>query len=497
MVMINGAPSVIGYMASDASWHMAQQGLTGQDFHERARIARYVREVHEGTCEHHVDKALKSRYHVDTYAALKIQSGIQTHNRLLSDVLGKVCVGFENGATYALVGTDGEPVESVEFDSLMGVARYNELLRALDVLTELHPRVAVMPAVHMNPDTGTRYFHHVVLTPESFNAITAEHDPTKLIQFDVYCEEVRDGKVVQCKHSWTALEFVKYSMGRGSKWVEEERVDNPYGRINVVLFGRNAPVTSLWCDVPGKMLADKQVEANCWETMLSYQGSGQIKVLAGEFKGFPQGQALRHAGVIDVGNAENIGLLDFQTDVAGFVTTFISRLRKEAAVALGLSGDEFDASTQPPSGESLKMKYWARDRYALQKRGFLVSALKDLYALTLVVLDVQLRVAGEGAIDDVGALPPEGNFVVDVHEISYPELMTEAQTRTDWELQKGLTSLIIQAQRANPDLTREQAETFVRTNLYDNARLSRAPPPVNTVPLSQRIAAASAQREGK
>lgn len=504
---MNGLPSIGGYSASGFAVGNAQEMLRGQDYQERAREARAVNEVLDGCFGHQVEASLRHRYHSETFAQLKMQHGIQTHNRLLNDVLGKVCVAFAGGAKYSLK-RESQELQDDAFDAFLDVADYDNLLKMLDTLTECHRGVWVMPAVHDDGASGMRRFHHVVLTPEWFNLIPAEDDPTTYVQLDVYSEEwSSDGRRCEkYKDSWSVDEVVKYKMSNAGWVMVDAPKANPYGIIPGVLFRRNKPLTTLWSDVPGPMLAQKTVEANCWETMVSYQGSGQVKFLAGEFKNWPQGQVLRHAGVVDTGGGSP-SVLDLQTDVAGFVATFISRLRNDAAVALGLGADEFSASGQPPSGEALKMRYWARDRYAMGKRSFMVADLKKLYADTLVVLDVHMRmVRDDDAAEEVepaalqpiigiDALPPlDAALSVDPSEVTYPELATERQTQDDWDLQHNLTNLAILARDRNPDLDDDGAKAFVLANKEANAAMGAAPKPSappsppGKVPLMQRVA---------
>jgi len=501
----------MAYPASNAAIGNAQEMLRGQDFQDRSREARRVQEVYEGCFGHQVEASLRSRYHTETFNQLKIQHGIQTHNRLINDILGKVCVAFAGGCKYSLK-RESQVLADDAFAAFLNVADYDNLLKMLDQMTECHRGVWVMPAVHDDGASGMRRFHHLVLTPDWFNLIPAPDDPTAYVQLDVYSEEwSADGRNCEkYKHSWSADEVVKYKMWQGG-WMMVQAKPNPYGIIPGVLFRRNRPLTTLWADVPGPMLAQKTVEANCWETMVSYQGSGQVKFLAGEFKNWPQGQVLRHAGVVDVGDAENINVLDLQTDVDGFIAAFISRLRSDAAVAMGLGADEFSASGTPPSGESLKMRYWARDRYAMNKRSFMVEDLKKLYADTLVVLDVNMRMVrdddaaeeGEpatlGPIMGIDALPPEdAELMVDPNEVTYPELATERMARDDWRLGKNLTNLALLAQEENPDLGDvDAAKAFLQENQKVNAELSGAPKPVAAAaPAKMPLAARVAQMRG-
>ena len=472
------------FAASAAALRSLHSQQPGADFHARKETALLVNAVQDGRFSAYVQANLASRYDAGTFARLKISHGIQTHNNIQVDVLDKACSAWSEGAQYQLVTPDGRYSDGGEFASALEVGNFDELMRTIDVLTELHPRIAVAPTVVEQERTGRRVFRWTIHDPSTFNVIPAKGNPCDFAGIETYdFEPDKQGVLRDVKTTWTVDKITKYRMAKLGKWELVSQDDNIYRAIPFVLFGRCSPSSSIWCNCPGPLLSAITIEANSWETFLSYIGSGQIKVIAGQFKEFPSGQALRHAGVLSLGDsAENIMPLDFQTNVDVFVATYITRLRQSAAVHMGLGGDEFAQGAQQPSGESLKMRYAERERRAQRKRPFLKDSLVELFWMQQHVLATQLQAGPihgvKGTVPyDPAAGTSAATLLVDVNETVYPELATEVAAHEDRELQLGLTNRPSLYKRRNPDATEEQARQAVQDNLLLEAQYLRMAQP--------------------
>lgn len=504
--MINGIATIFGYGASARAVRVINPGMESNDaaFQARREEAARIRRAVTGCCEMDVTAALQKRYHPETFIQLKFNHGVQTHNRLASDVLSKLAVGWQGGASYALLGPDGVPVEDPAFPAFVAAMDLDNRMRAVEDLVFQHRGVWVAPTVVHDDATGQRRFVLEIYTPENFNLIPAHENRTGYSAVVLYGRCYHDGKPYERRVTWTHDTYTEEESMDGQRWTMEEQGPNPYGLIPGWLFTMRAPVDSPWVESFGPMLAEKTIEANCWETVLGFKGSSQVKVLSGQFTAFPPGQNLRDGGVINIGgDAENVAIQDFQTDLSGFANIMIERLRRQAAISVGLGVDEFDQTGVPPSGEALKMRYWKRDQVALMVRNHLVESLRQLYWVALTVAWHELKAVGK--LDDDGeVIPPIGNLSalppylpdqpdaykiqIDPAEIAYPELAQEIQNRTDWLLQKGLTSRVELMQRENPDLDPAQAQAAVRANLLQEAEYSNP----GRMALAERRAAAVA-----
>lgn len=441
--------------------------------------AAKVDAVYGGTFEEYALETLRNRYHPETFAQLRVNHGVQTWNNVLRDLVTRLAVAWSEGATYYLTATDGSEYAGPEFSDFLRQAEFTNLMKRMDVMTELHPRVLVGPDVVPNAQTGKRKLVWRVCAPGQFYAETVSGTGV-VREVAVYGEEERHGRIVRTKREWSAEEVESYTEQNGS-WVLQAREDNPYRCIPFVLFGRDKPVSSLWCDVPGPALADVTIEVCAWETFLGYIGSGQIKVLSGELEQLPSGQSLHHAGVVSLGNAQNINMLDFQTDVERFVRVYINRMRDAAAISVGLDPQDYIIGADQPSAVSLDRRHWNRDKRARNKRSFLVSYLTELYWVTQQFLSVQMAMADSEPIEGLAALPPYDaatgdtkglSFSVDVNEIQYPESVDERAKREDRDLALGLTNRAEMYLQRNPDLTMQQAAEAVLRNAQVEARLA-------------------------
>lgn len=495
--MITGKPTVGGYSASDFA-QRDQKAMRHQAAHEDRRWdAERIRHVQHGSYGRYVEDALRKAYHPDTFNAMRAR--LRLSNNVLGDILSKLAVAWSEGATYKLVGADGAEYDDADgaFAAFLEQARLDQLAAHLDELTWLHRRIAVGPQVIDRDRTGLRALTWAIHTPETFDVLGCADAPGEWEALVTYgeCEDERNVER-KCKTVWTSDTVTTYIL-RDARWELRSQEDNPYRTIPFVLFPASSSSESVWMPSVGHMLADATIETACWETLLSYVGAGQVKVLAAELKGFPSGQVLRHAGAIDLGGAGPVSVLDFQTDIEKMASVYIARLRRQASIAVGLGGDEFDLSGQPPSGEAIKMRYWSRDRASLHKRASLKGAMIELFWLAQHVLAYQLT----ATVDDEGepAAPITGitatvpydpatydtkglRLAIDVNEIVYPELAAERAQREDRDLELGLTNPVELYLRRNPDASPDDARAAVLANkaltaaLADGSAMRRTAP---------------------
>lgn len=475
------------------------------EFESRRKRAQIVEGVHGGGLTRQlVEDALRRKYHPDTWAAMKLSSGIQTHNRLMHDILAKVNIEWDGGSRQWLDGPNGSEVQGEEadrFTSFRDAVIYDvKVMKPVSRACWLHPAICVMPTVTYSPRLGMRKFHHVILTPEHFDLEVNPEDPTDFTMLHVYgCKN--DEHKTETKTSWSNDEWASYEMVRG-KWQETDSGPNLYTQIPCEVFYGEPSVTSVWGHDYGEMLTDMTVEVNCAETLLSSHAGTQIKVLGGEFKNLPQGQVLAQAQPIVFGDGENFNVLDFQTNTREFRDVFIAQVRRQAAVTMGLHADEFDLTGVPPSGEALKMRKWSVELMAAARRQRLASHLKSLYWLDLNVLYWQLgfkETKGEfaGSVLPIhgfdggwkggnftppapeSVLPPftpkvrhwsqqEYKFGVDVAETTYPELAAEREAREAYDLRMGFTTRAQLLAQKNPDMKQDEKKN--RATITENLK---------------------------
>jgi hypothetical protein len=484
--MINGLASAFGYTASTTATKFLADGraATGGRDTDRQQTAALVRRVMSGDgLEDDVTAALQRRYHPDTFRQLKFDQGVATHNRLMQDVVGRLAVEWQDGADYTLTDSAGEDVAEDLLRGFLDALGVDNIMREVGRLVRVHPAVLVMPAAVFDEATGTRLAKLCIYTPEHVTLLPSKENHTGFAGFVVSSEYTDEkGKEIGRRVRWTKYDVTEWVAKEAGRWVQTLNAPNPYGLLPGTLFRMGAPVHCPWVDNFGEMLAEKTIEANCWETLLGFKGSSQVKVLGGPLTAWPQGQVLRDAGIVNFGEASNASVLDFQTDLAGFAEVMIERLRRQACLGVGLGLDEFDQTGTPPSGESLKLRYFKRDQQARMVRGHLVESLRQLYWVALTVLwHETARTGGDVArISNLPAqLPPyvaddplAFTFRVDPREVTYPELAAEYQAQTDWKLAKGLIARTDLMRRENPDLDHEGAEAAVRGNLIAEAEFN-------------------------
>lgn len=453
---------------------------------ERMEEAALIRRCYTGEgLEHDVTTTLLRRYHENTFRQLKFDQGVSTHNMLMRDTVEKIAVEWQNGAEYSLIDANGEEVEEDTLAAFVDAMCLDNVILDVTKLIRIHRMIGVLPCAVLNEATGMRKFSLCIYTPENMTLIPSRHDRCGYAGVRLYGSFFENGKRCYHRIDWTVSQYAEFISRDGKRYTEVDRQENPYGCIPVQMFQMQRSHDSPWGTSYGPQLAEKTVEANCLETVLGFKGSSQVKVLGGNFNDWPPGQYLRDAGVVNYADAQNIQVLDFQTDLASFANVMIERLRRQAAIAVGLGADEFDQTGIPPSGEALKMRYWKRDQQAMIIRNHVVESVQKLYWIALQVAWVEQKRTGQD--DGHGrTLPPVENlpsklppyveknpdafkFFCDPREVTYPELARERQAMVDWQLQKGLTSRAELMREQNPDLSEEQAEEQVRENLIAEA----------------------------
>jgi len=491
--VFNGKPTVSGYKKSDEALSNLQHQILEKEFQGRVATACFVNDVYARHFHENVRELLKAQFNAETFEAMQLD--IRTSINVLADVVNKLAVAWAEGATYALTDEAGDYDDADgAFSSFLSVAGFDDLGRALDRKTELHPRIAVGPRVCMQERSGRRVFTWSVYDPSSFMLMPSEDNPSDFVELDTYGWTTVNGVRRQSKVLWRSDVVCKMVLNQQQRWEILSEEENPYGVIPFVLFAGCNPVDELWPPCIGSEMADVTVSVCAAETMLANQSLSQIKVLAGEFKDFPRGQNARQCGLINVGDAQNLNLLDYQTNVPQFSDVFVQRPRRNALSSVDLPSDEFDATGMPPSGEALKMRYSNRDRRAVHKRPHLKKSMVELFWMSQHVLATKFNEADKDGVVrqiegitslipyDAATMTSSLTFSIDVNEITYPELAAERAAAEDRDLSLGLTNLAELYMRRNPDATREQAMQAVVLNralnvkIGDNATMRRIGP---------------------
>lgn len=462
--MVNGKPATGAYHKSDDALRDMQSQKEGAEFANRVATAQYVNAVFRRDFASYVHDRLKKQYNPETFAQMKVD--VHTDVNVLADILAKLCRSWSEGATYTLnddAGEYGDPDGA--HSEFLAAAKLDVLGDALDVFTELHPRIAVGPMVCKQERSGLRVFRWAIHDPSTFNLVRDDDNPVDFKGLDTYgwCDHL--GVQRRAKTAWRSEYVAEMFLNDRGKWETLSEDVNRYGVVPFVLFGGSEPSNSPWLPCLGEELADVTVAVCCAETVLANKSLAQVKVLAGEFKDFPRGQVLKQGGVIEVGNTQNISVLDYQVDTARDAEVHIQRPRRNALVSVGLSVDEFEQTGTPASGEALKMRYAARDRRAVNKRKFLRASMVELFWMAQHVLAYQMTASDDDGlvrpIAGIGSLIPYDSVArasplrlsIDVNEVTYPELAAERAAAEDRLLQQGRTNLAELYMRDNPDVT--------------------------------------------
>lgn len=509
--MINGLPTAAARSASDKVLAALHDQMRQEEFEQRREEARCVREVWEDRFSHRVNNVLAARFHPNTFKKLQLDQGLVDTNNLLRDLVGKVAVGWSEGADYKKEGPKGEPLEgdaAEAFAAELAVMDLDALARELEKDWVLYRRTFTMPAVVMDERIGQRVFEWRVYTPEKFDLILDPDNSTRWVGVVLYdTKQDANGKVCSTATVWTRTEWIVFEQD-DKKWTWKSGGENPYRCVPGELGGANDSAFSLWGDCEGLRLANMTIDVNAWETYERLLAAGYLKTLsiAGDNDPVPSGQYLRHNGAMLRKADSTLEVLDLTTDLTAFKDAQIHAPRSAAAVSLGLAADEFRQGNPAESGAALQMRYWSRDRFAMQRRPRLARHIQALYRLGWWVLFVEMARPGAPKVYGLDSLssfaPPfDGDgpawagkdlvFLVNPRDLRYPETQAEASARLKEDLELGLTSVVEEMMRRDPDLSKEAALERVKQNKALNKELSnqavvrldaivgarRAPPP--------------------
>lgn len=492
--MVNGLPTAGPRSASDAALASLHDQVRRSEFEQRQEEARCVREVWEERFSHRVNNVLAARFHPNTFKKLQLDQGVVDTNNVLKDMVAKVAVGWSDGADYKKEGANGEQLEgpaAEAFAAELAVMDLDCLARQLEQDWFLYRRTFTMPVVVMDDRIGQRVFEWRVYTPEKFDLILDTENATRWVGVVLYdTKQNRDGKACSTATVWTRTEWIVFEQD-GDKWQWRSGGENPYRCIPGELGGAKDSAFALWGESEGLRLANLTIDVNAWETYERLLAAGYLKTLALESaqgETFPSGQYLRHGGVLQLGSgAQSPQVLDFSSDLAAFKDAQIHGPRAAAAVSLGLAADEFRQGSPAESGAALQMRYWARDRLAMQRRPRLARHIQALYRLGWWVLFVEMARPGMLPVYGLKTLskfaPPfdgEGpawagrdlRFLVNPRDLRYPETQAEASARLKEDLELGLTSVVEEMMRRDPDLSKEAALERVKQNKALNKELS-------------------------
>jgi hypothetical protein len=535
LAMLRTQPSAFGTKATDDVIEAIRTGWQAQTvarisarvdactakFLNRRRIAININAVLEGNFEGLVSNLLKSRYADGVFAELKMEAGISQRYNVMRDVLDKCDVTISEGAEYSLTTDDEKANEALQ--RLMRVSHFTATLQTVSRKGWLHQATCVMPRVVWCDRLQKRVLELCVLDPSRFDLVSMDYDSGTWDVLVVYGECDASG-VPRERTLWTSRGYAEQELNaKTNKWMTEEVGPNPFGVVPAVVF---KPVQNCcwWHEAYGVQLAEHTIAANSAETFIDYLMSTQVKVLSGELDNMGKGQVLRPAGVINLGNAQNINMLDFNTDVAKLIDAYVERERRAGAQAVGLSGAEWSQIASDTSGVAMKIHFWSRDRGAIARRGWLVDGAKELYWLMLQVLWYELGSAQPLTFEDVredgtvvestevmvlpidgfdggwvpGPLdapntftPPKPSDVlppfdvgvgmhdqpvklqIDIRDVSYPLTTAEVIADDDNRLARGWAKRAEIMQERNPDLTLKEAAARVKANLTDEAQMQK------------------------
>lgn len=525
----------IGWSAQTVALYEKRLKAGDAAFQRRRRIAANVNQILCGEFEDLVKNLLASRYDQDVFKQLALDSGISQRLNVMRDVLDKCDVTVSEGCDYSLVNArkedaagdvekdaaseeldDDEAGETAQdeedeesnpaFENMIRAMDMDGLLQRVSRLCWVHPAVLVMPRVVWSDRVGKRVLEMCVLTPDRFDLVSLD-DGSALWDVLVVYDDDGDERTLYSSGGYAEQRWDRNS----GRWVTEEVGPNPYGAVQGVVF---KPTKSQlwWHENYGVQLAESTISANAAETFIDFLMSGQVKVPMGSLDGFPKGQFLRHAQPINVGgDGKSVALMDFQLDIKGLVDLYVTRERTQAAQAVGLSGAEWDFASTPPSGSAMQMKFWARDRLAMARRGWLVERARELYWLTMRVLYVELTAPLPGVQELEGGteqsitqvwpiecfdggwvpatdgsynwsppapsdvLPPyEPNTspdqqpyqpLIDPRDTSYPMSISDQIADETYSLSMGYATRADFLRGRNPDLTAAQAKALIPENL--------------------------------
>ncbi len=453
-------------------------GEHGTDW--RRKYAKWVDSILCNDFAYLVDDSLRRRYHQETYAEMELQAGVSTRHNPMVDSVDTLNRGVWPAASWRLM-RDGAAVDDPRFTALVATG-LNEAVRMASRLCWVHPAVCVMPWVADVERTKERKLVYRVITPSQFSVEPSRDAPGEWDELCIY-HPVVDG--IERKVEWSADEVEVYERRvredgtPASKWREVREMPNPFGIIPAVLFRRQRD--RIWADNYGEKLREATIEINAAQTLLTYHGPTQIKLLAAEFER-GKFQRVRQAMPIASGPNNPVSVVDLQLDTGKFRDAYIDAELAAVAVSMGLPPDEFlKTRIAPASGESIRLRYAERQHRQEEHREAMLPAAVELYWTALHVLHVALGegpVSGFKSVADLPPYEPETpvseqpyTVAIDVQDQRLPSTQAERAAEQEYNVSKGFSTWSQELAKEQPDL-KDPAGT-ITANLQDTAGLLR------------------------
>lgn len=446
----------------------------------RRAYARQTKSILCNDFAHLVDRALANRYHPHTYAEMALQAGISTRHNPMVQAVDSLNRGVWPSASWRLL-LNGQAQDEPRFQRLVDTG-LDAAIRQAARLIWVHPAVCVMPWVATV--RGVRKLVYRILSPDEFTVTPNPEAPGEWEHLCVFHPPVGG---VERKVEWHAESIEVYQRRysadpeREQAWEKVNESPNPFGVVPAVLFRRQRD--RIWADNFGDMLRETTVEVNAAQTLMTYHGPTQIKLLFSEQGEGGKFQRLRQAMAVSAGGAGAAPtVVDLQLDISGFHDAYVATPLREVAVAMSLPPDEFDKTRiAPASGESIRLRYAERQQRQEEHRAAILPDAVSLYWMALHVLHVAL---GEGPVegfDTVADLPPyqpetpvsEQPYVVaiDVADLTLPRLQSEREAEQTYNVEHGFSTWAQELAKEQPDLP--NPEEVIKSNLQDTTGVMR------------------------
>jgi hypothetical protein len=336
MLFESTSDSLIQRIKADGSASTAHPGYaripteaTSDGTKARRAEAFCIADTMDGNYLHLVDEKLAERFHIDTYRAMALQSGTRASHNLMAEAVDRLDESTWPSARYELQEKGAESagdVESAAHEDLekkiehwVDVAKPDQLAQRLSRNGWVHKGVCVMPWVAPLERTKSRKFGWVTLHPGQFDLVPSKQLPGEweaLRTFDP-CGDKDD---VEFMTEWRAETVCRYKRRRAmqayqeeGQWVKIGEEPNPFGLVPAAIF--RAVPGKLWSDSYGPMLLEATIEVNAAQTLLTYNGPGQVKVMLGALDGMRSGQVLRHGALVDAPGTAALQVADLTTNL--------------------------------------------------------------------------------------------------------------------------------------------------------------------------------------
>lgn len=491
---MNGLPSAGGYESSNMINPLIEAGAErnggGDALSVRRARASVVDAIMSGDFQHLVQEILAEKFHEKTFAEMALQSGISARINIMRDCVDKIVRSAWPDADWQLAPKlDGDAIEDAGFEQWKKATDPNALaVRVVqNILT--HPGYLVLPCVYTVERTRERKLGWKCYSPACFDIVGGEHaDDWK----ELHIYEAEESRGRQERYRITAELVEEQVKLHNGKWTTTSSKPNKYGRVLGEVFRLDPH--SRWSANYGMMLLQSTLEANAAQSLATLNAAGQIKMISGVFEGMAKGMRGRHGALLDTpATGSGADILDLTTDGEAFRRAYIECERRMCAIALSLPADEFESTTVPPSGESLKLRYHGLNLFCQRVREAILPGLVSLYWQSLHVLRTDLTMPAEEGEERypitgfpseaslpthtpmVGVLDQPVMLTIDVSEASVPETQAERQARIDFDIKHGWTNDADIAQRENPDI--EDGMAFVDANKKKQAKIDKANAP--------------------